>query len=641
MVRVVAGPGLRVVRRRKGALTAAVEVSSSALVAASMPVSDPTSIFTNGVAGKRRAWQDEAWEMYRQVPELRYYVDWRSSSCSRVRLVASAIDPETGEPTGSVDEKDRAGQRFVDIVRGIAGGVLNQARLVERLCEVLSVPGEVWVAVLWRDNAVGELVQQWFAVSRKEIERGSRSNSVVIKLPDGSKHEFDGSRDGIFRVWDPDAEDASVPSSAVQACLDPLREIVRTSRKIANADDSRLINNGLLVIPQEASLPSADAPVAADKPGGDGSGPGVRRAVGSQLQHLLVRAAETASKDPSSMAALVPIVATAPGEQIKNIAHIPFGKDLTDTSIKTRNDAINRLAMGLRMSPEQLLGMATANHWSSFKIGDQDVQLHIAPMMELICQALYDNVLRSMLVDEGIDPDAYTLWYDPSKLTADPDLRDEAKAAFDGGAIKASTYVRLSGLPEDALYDLTSVEGAQEWARDVVQRDPTQFLTFLPLLDAKLQALDFPEPQPVLPAGNPGVGGDVVVSGGRPDREPPTEDVAPRERPVEVAALSGDVELAVVDLLVRRALELAGKRRVNTKDRAEYARLRGIRTHDRHRFMGPVSDTEVSALIKGYDDILDDEFAVSRGLDPERVRAEVRRIARRELTSAVVDGLVV
>jgi hypothetical protein len=90
-----------------------------------------------------------------------------------------------------------------------------------------------------------------------------------------------------------------------------------------------------------------------------------------------------------------------------------------------------------------------------------------------------------------------------------------------------------------------------------------------------------------------------------------------------------------------RALELAGKRRVNTRDRAQHDRLRGIPAHRYHRVMGAVAESEVSRLIRGWDDSLDDETLAGIGVDPERLREQVRSQVARELTTTVIDGQVI
>lgn len=590
-------------------------------------------IFKTGTGGRRNNWQNEAWELYRCVPELRYYVGWRAASCSKVRLVASEIDPESGLPTGSISEDNTEGQHVADIVRAIAGGPLGQSQLTKRIAEVLAVPGELWVAILVRKQPDGSSVEQWFAVTRREIELGTRANTVLIKLPDGTKHEFNqAAGDGIFRVWNHDAEDACHPDSPVRACLDPLREIVQTTRKIRNADLSRLIGNGVFLIPQEASLPDAQGPVSADKPG-DPPAPAARK-VSEKVQEMFVRVANTAvAEGPGSMASLVPIVMAVPGEHVDKVKHVEFANDITDIAIKTRNDAVARLAMGLDVSPERLLGMGDTNHWSSRGIGDDDVQMHIAPVMETICQAFYDNVLANVLVAAGIKPEKYVLWYDTSRLTADPDKTDEGKDAFINGAITAEAYVRTQGLPEDSVYDFDTIEGFQVFAKDAVTKNPELITTYAPVF-AALAGVDFPAPQPALPPAN---SDQEDPSGADQGKEPDTEGDGPDG---EASVRSGgDVSMAV-ELMVTRCLELVGKRRVKTNDHMQQARLRGVPIHEYHRYMPPVAVAEVPKLIKGWDTGLDD-IAARYGLDADQLRTIVQKQVRSELTADLVDGQVV
>jgi hypothetical protein len=563
--------------------------------------------------------------MYRQVGELRYYVGWRSGSCSRVSLVASELDPDTGRPTGGIAEDNAEGQRVADLVRQIADGPLGQSQLIKRAAENLTVPGEVWIMLLVRPEGL-----KWFAVTNKEIEQGTRRNTAIIKLPDGTKHTFDPANgDSSFRIWNADAEEASLPDSPVRANLDPLREIVRTTKKIRNFDNSRLANNGILAVPLDASLPDPQAPVSAGKPGDDGPMPDSHR-VAPKLQHMIVEVAKVALDDPDSAAALSPIVIAVPAEHVDKIRHTTFGKDVVEVEIKKRNDAIARLAMGLDMSVERLLGMgASTNHWSSHQIADEDVQLHIAPVMETICQAIYDNVFRSVLAAEGIDPRKYMLWYDTSQITVDPDKTDEARDAFDRGALTGQALVRLLGLPEDSMYDLETLDGCKEFARDKVAQDPSLLPMLAPLLDA-VAGIEFPHQQQALPPAD-------VVEEDETDPaegdEPATEDNADQGQSAEVAG----VGMAIVDLLTSRALELAGSRR---RTRSNMERLREVPSHRIHRYMQPVPDSEVSRLISGWDKALDEVALKRMGLAPDWVRAEVRRRARQQLTAPLVDGQV-
>jgi hypothetical protein len=465
------------------------------LTAASQPVTDPSKVFRSTMAGivSRDDWQRLAWDAYDEVGELRYYVGWRSSSCSRVRLIASDIDPETGAPTGGTDNKQAAA-----VVTSIAAGQLGQSQLIRRATECLTVPGEVWLAIIQTDTG-----ERWLAVNGEEIHK--TANGTEIDLPEGGRHPVSMPADSLVRVWNPRPRRASEPDSPVRACLDSLSEIVRTTKTITNAAQSRLIGNGIVCLPQEISLPPVNFPAAQGQPN-PAPLPDGRPAV-QQLQELLWENANRAVEDPNSMAALIPILLTAPAEYIKEIVHLRFDNTVTDTAIKVRNDAISRLAMGLDVSPERLLGLGTqSNHWSAWQIADEDVQLHIAPVMETLCQALNDNILKVIFQREGVDPTRFMLWYDTSELTADPDRSDAAEAALAAGTITSDAYLEYRGLDVGRAPDLTTEEGITSWAWDRVSAHPELLPVLAPLLPPDVAdkiAAAQPAPVAPFPTGQP------------------------------------------------------------------------------------------------------------------------------------------
>lgn len=594
---------------------------TAALTAAYSPVTDTGGLF--GVAASpRTTWQDEAWRFTKVIGELGYFVRWRANSCAQVRLVASEIDEDTGIPTGSVDPDNAEGQQVVNLVKQIAGGPLGQKRLVKRAAACLTVAGELYICILQRPDG-----ERWYAVSKREIRQsdryvdmpnGGRAATVAIQLPDGEWHDYDPNTDAMFRVWNEAFDNATEADSPVRACLESLGEIERATKKIRNADRSRLINNGLLMVPSEASLPdSIDS----------SNGP---RRVAASLQRMLLQAAEVSDRDENSMASVLPIVGAAPGEQLGKIAHIEFSKDTTKTAVDIRNDAIARVAMGLDMTPERLLGMGSnSNHWSAYLLADDDVRNHINPVMEVICQAIYDATFVQILEAQGIDPAKYTLWFDSSRLTADPDLVDEAKDAYAAKTIRSAALVEHLGLPESSQYDWTTDEGLAEWARDRISDDPAKIQLLAPLVpelaDRELGPASQPNPfdqLPQMPAEQP------LQPGAQ---EPATEGNPPTEPQYSL----------VEDLFVNRALELAAKRRIHTSDRSTHARLRHVPTHERNRHLPPVTPTEAAKLTQGWDDLLTSDYAARMGLNVDRLRTAVHDRVTRELTTGTANGHVV
>lgn len=601
-------------------------------MAASQPIDNPAKAFRKAMGtSPREDWQEDAWKAYDAVGELRYYVGWRASSASRVRLVASELDDETGLPTGGIDEENTEGQRVQEIVSTIAGGPLGQAQLLRRVVEQLSVPGETWVAILFtataQVDANGVVVPEWLALTPQEVKASERK--TIIELPNGEKHEYLDGVDGMFRVWNPRARRAKEPDSPVRANLDSLREIVRTTKTISNASKSRLIGNGVVFVPQEMSLPSLNAPIAADKPGIPAP-PILGSPAVQQLQELLFQVAQTAYDDEDSMAALIPMFASAPGELIKNVTHLKFDNQVTEVAIKTRNDAIARLAMGLDVSPERLLGLGSnSNHWSAWQIGDEDVRLHILPPVELLCQAITDQVLRKVLIREGIDPAKYVVWHDASQLTIDPDKTDEAKFAFEQGTITGEALVKMLGLADDSLYDFTTMDGWAQWARDRVGFNP-DLIDKLAVLIPELASVEFPVAQVALPPGqDPNADDTTSGDSGPPDTE---DDTGTDDNNTDGSHSLNATELAMVETLVFRALELAGKRR-RTRSMSEH--LRALPPRDLHRHLEPVRAEQIDDLIAGWDEVLSEPTVARLALNFPGVRAAVKRAVRTEMARII------
>jgi hypothetical protein len=593
----------------------------ASLTAASTPVTSAKSLKSPLSKSARDGnWQDRAWDYLDLVGELSYYVGWRSASVSRCRLVASDVDQD-GIPTGSTEN-----ERVNEIVRAIGGKA--QAQLLQRAAALLTVPGEHWIGVLQRSPdretstadipISGEVVDatEWVVLSRDELKK--KSEDIELSLPDGTKHLFDPEADVLFRVWNPHPRSAQEATSPVRAAQTALNEIVRATATIDKAGQSRLIGNGVLFVPQEMSLPSQQAPVATPVDGlPDAPAPNWEPASSQDLTDLLYQVAEAAVEDPSSMAAFMPVVASVPGEWTDKVKHVRFDSEVSEKAIATRDKALTRLAMSLDVAPERLLGMgANSNHWSAWLIDEDDVKIHLAPVLETICAAITREVLVSTLVAEGIDPDKYVIWYDATALTQDPDRKAEAKDAHNVGAMRSDAYMEHLGFdPQTDGYDLSTLAGWQVFARDQVAKDPNLITTYAPLLGDVIPKIT----PPALPTAEP-------------DAAEPDDDVVEAEPedgpPAEIEA-SG-VASAIIETLTLRALELAGKRR-RTRSNGDAFRARPL--HAVHEALPPVQPGEVLSLIAGWDDAVAwDRVTAALGFERSTVTRWVEMDAADTLT---------
>lgn len=575
---------------------------------------------------------------YRLVGELRYYASWRSASCSRVRLVASAIDPD-GTPTGRIEDDDPNAETVRAIIADIADGAVGQSKLMLRSSLLITVPGECWVAMITPkptdDNAedilellkAGGTTEQWHVISNRQISASGRE--IKLKLSDGSTHVFDPEVDIMFRIWDENPEDPTQATSPVWSNEISLNEIVRASATIDNANKSRLLGNGMIITPNQMSLPSGNTPKA-QRPNGEEPEGALPTFIGSStqdLQDLIFDVATTAMNDPDSLAANLPIFVGVDAERAKDFQWIRPSSDVPETALKTRVAAISRLAVGLDVQPDRLLGtMGEANHWTRWLMADDDVRTHIVPPVELIVEAFNTNVIRPALVEAGIDPSKYLMWYDTTALTQDPDKSDEALDAHDRGAITSKALTARLGLDASEGYDLTTKEGWLELASDKIAADGANVAYYLPIVLNLLPGASAYLPE--VPAVDPApTAAPETINATPVESEPETEPADDNDPDPALNAAA----YAVTRICVGRAMELAGKRRRTRQNTASYA---GISVADSHIRLGPVAPAEVAELIAGWDVGVESSDLASIGFRSDRFRAMVHETAAYALVNA-------
>lgn len=588
-------------------------------------------------------WQEQAWFFLEKVGELEYYVSWRSASASRCHLVASALDDQ-GEPTGTIPEDDPNAERVRQIVNDIADGVSGQIKIMARASYLLTVVGECWIGMVVRDASretaidgntlpvditrPGYQVEQWYVFGRDDIK--ASQSGIELKLPDGTKHEFNSDVDILFRVWDEHPKDPSKPVSPIWANRDVLAALVQSAATVSQANNSRLIGNGILFVPQEMSLPT-QAPAPSALPNGEPDtnipDPFFEANAAQSLQDLLYDVATAAKKDPNSEAAQLPIVAAVPGEMIKNVNWLRAGSDIPETTLKIEEFDIRRLATGLHVAPERLLGMSQGNHWTGWLIDESDVKVHIAPVVEIIANALTQEVLRQKLAEENIDPDAYIVWYDASSLTQDPDKSDEAQAAFDRGALSARALREHLGFDDADGYDLSTADGWIQLALDKVAQDPANAGVFGKIIEVAAQrvGLEVSAPAAALPPGNSPAEEDDPA-----DAEPEEPDADPADTDTEPPSQTA-AAVTIARIYVDRALELANKRR---RTRAVVDLYRDTPIERVHTLRDPVPLAECAELIRGWSTGLHDGDLLALGLAPDPFRALVEGAAHLALATS-------
>jgi hypothetical protein len=477
----------------------------------------------------RRNWQDEAWRQYDMSGLLRAGVRWKSNSMSRATLFIAKGDTDVPEP-----ERVDAGQS-VDLLDQLFDGPGGQSQMLSSLGHQLSVPGECYLVGYTDPLAPGVL--RWVIASNKELT--TMGDRQILDRGDGRKIQLTDA-DWILRIWNSHPQRWWWPDSPVIGLLGDLKELEALAQHVIASVDSRLAGAGILLLPQEMSFPSpANPELHAD-----------------QFTATLVEAMTTPLQNRDSAAAVVPIVVRVPAETIKEAKHISFATPLDERIPKMREDAIRRIALGLDMPPEVLLGMADANHWSSWQISDEGVKLHIEPDLATVCDALTQAYLWPQTGDTS-----ETIWFDTSELTENPNRGPDAATVFEARELSGDAFRAHHGFS-----DAEKPSDEERTARillDLAGSNPQLAVTILEYLKLVPTGLLTP-PAP------------VQITSTRPDRDeaeeadqgdtgpPDTEDEEQPGRDAAAALVaSGEPSeelVASCNIGVTRALEQAGKR---------------------------------------------------------------------------------
>ncbi len=380
----------------------------------------------------QQGWQAQAWAFYDTVGELRFAAGWIGAAMSRVELIVQ-------------EQVDGA---MIDVTEGPARDALDmlfegktgQSGMMSRLGIQLTVPGESFVV---GEPQEGDKPDKWFVASTNEISQASGGWRMI----DGDGTFRDLHPDTlVVRIWQPHAKLGWQADSSVRACLPVLRELEQLSKHLAANIDSRLAGAGLLLLPSEMTFnsPGGTPEVIVDEPEAD------------PFLRALTEAMITPIEDRSSAAAVVPVIVKAPGAVLDSAKLITFSTPFDEETQSLREESIRRLALGMDMPPEVLLGQAEATHWTAWQIEESALKMHIEPLAELTCSGLTQQYLWSALEAMGVaNPYVYRLHYDTSSLRIRPNHANEAVQLYDrlelsGNALRRETGFDTTDAPSDA-----------------------------------------------------------------------------------------------------------------------------------------------------------------------------------------------
>lgn len=494
---------------------------------------------SRNVAGRSEGWQAQAWQYWETVGELRAVSVWIGNVLSRARLVAAKREGRMIVPLeGGRDPASEA-------MDALYGGPQGQAEMLRQYGIHDTVAGEEYIVNTAADD-------RWYTLASGKVTQLPGGRLQADFGTEGGSRKLDA-RDLVIRQWTPHPKDPTRADSPVRSNLTVLAQIVGYDQHISAQIRSRLAGAGVLFLSNEVSFPVPE-----------GADPAASQA--EIFMSLLGEAMMTPIQDPSDPSALVPIVAMVPTESLGKNEHLTFWTELDANVVTMRDAGIKRLALGMDVPPEVLLGIADANHWNAWLSEESAVKAHLEPRLANFAGGLTTQYLRPAI--KGSVPadqlDDYYVLADTSSIRLRPNRSNEAIELYDRGELSGTALRRETGFqPEDA-------PAAEEFVRWLLRKiatgstSPEQTTEALRMLGADLFAEPTGRNRP-LP--------DHM----RTDTGPDLEQRSPPERAVSEQRASHPEGLAAAcDVLVYRALERAGNRLRNVHPRTDTTEMAAV-----------------------------------------------------------------
>lgn len=509
----------------------------------------PDDVLWDSLRFNGQTWQREAWRFYHCIPELHYAANYVGAACSRVRVFIEHLN-DYGVPDGEVTED----KEIAAIADTLFGGPILRAQALKSIGINQTIAGECYGV---GRASRGTAPDKWYIASTTEIKK--RNSQFAINFGFGPEHLLPGT-DLILRMWTPDEERHWLADSPTHACLNVLQELEELMLFEFSQIDSRLSGAGAYFLPAEMSNGPSDAstmPQNAD-----------------DVFNQMALAAQAARRGRGVAAGVVPQFIEIPGEYIGKMADKPvrFDSELSEKLKEYKDGAIKRLATGMNMPAEVLLGMGDVSHISVWSIEESFVKIHIEPMMALICEALTTGFLRKLLAAKGKDWRRYQFNFDTSPLTVRASRLQDTINLYERGLVSADA-VLLSGNYNPLTDTPSEEESTERYVRELMLRDPT-LIAVPALVEAANLDIEMPEPQVAA------VPGDLNAPGAPPPPAP-TRSVDNQRRPVNPLSTDAgptrpannggtpilasgeitrapDAVLAAANVVVRRALEISG-----------------------------------------------------------------------------------
>lgn len=496
----------------------------------------------------QQGWQERAFGYYQVIGEIHYASQFYGRALAMLELYVGKVNPETGDVEKVEDEEL---QSYVERIQDPGGG---RANMLNAYGQLMFVTGECFLLVT-TDPDTGD--ERWEMLSIDELRPTGQGTFTRYKAPSLNAEQIAIAPEGMweplppeciaYRLWRKHPRYSALADAPMCAVLDLCEELLILTQAVRSRALSR-IPAGILVIPDEISFPNPEA-VGEEDASED-------EFLAEVEQHFV-----DPIQNPGSASAAAPFIMRVAGDfadKIKMVEVQDPSKFYPEEGL--RMECIKRIALGLDMPPEVLLGTGDANHWTAWNIDEQTWKANLQPIAQTLVDDLTGAYLKPALREDNVaDWRDYVIAFDASAIINHPDRAQDAKDLHAQLAISDKTLRESAGFNDsDAITDPVELRRRL----GVQLRDSSVAIYGIPGRVTNVEPgpgeLDAPDQSD---AGSPGAPAGADKSLGPP--EEPTESVRALPPAAKAAAVNEEMLRGAMQLAVIRCRELAGARIVS------------------------------------------------------------------------------
>src|SRR4029077_20523665 len=205
-----------------------------------------------------------------------------------------------------------------------------------------------------------------------------------------------------YRFYHRDPQFSGRADSSMRAVLADCEELLLLKQSIRNTARSRSAGAGVLILPSSMGGDEIDQ--------GDG-------VMVPKNAKAIFDALTTPIANEQAASAVAPVILFAPPDTTAQTAfHIDLRGAALYRETGLRDECIRRIAIGLDMPPENLLGTAGVNHWTACQIDDAAWKNHGANVARELVEQLTSALISPLALQLGEDPRNVRIWYDPNDV---------------------------------------------------------------------------------------------------------------------------------------------------------------------------------------------------------------------------------